>query len=192
MGTTMTNFLNNDTSTNFPSMPRDSENGSFVSKLTFPIVAYCSKNFSRSIPAFTVSCDFFRVAGSIIATAIIWKMSAEKKVTVANLLERFMNQESTAVPKSPINAKNSISMNCAAKNPPSSRSPKIPAMITIGLKLPEILPRKKNGMAITKAITPVTTKVSSPNKIASSKTPFGFLSMGTGLDSFNKLEFSFI
>jgi len=38
----------------------------------------------------------------------------------------------------------------------------------------DIFPRKKKGIAITKAITPVTTKVSNPNEIASIKPPFGF------------------
>jgi len=100
-------------------------------------------------------------------------MSAEIKVISANFLERFMNKEIIAVAKSPRSAKIPIRMNCAVKNPPSSRSPKIPAIITIRLKRSETLPRKKNGIAKTIEMTGVTINVSSPNKIAIINFPFG-------------------
>ena len=76
-------------------------------------------------------------------------------------------------------------VNCAAKNPLSSRSPKMPVIITIGLKRSEIFPRKKNGVATTIVTTGVTTNVRSPNKIAAGN--FFFWDCVSGMLRFGKL-----
>ena len=116
-------------------------------------------------------------------------MSAETKVTVANFLERFINQEIITEPKSPIRAKNAIKITCAEKNPPNSRRPKILATNIVGLKLSDAFPRKK-GIAMTekKATNPKITNVISPNKIAYIKLPLSFSTVFEKLDQSLFLE----